>query len=120
MEVDKNRPMVYASVPDKELWKNSNKLKDSYFSLLFLSDRIKEKMGHTEYQQFSRAVAEIGEVVAFISGSFDTWCKHEDYEKWINSKNKDKTTTSTHTGAKRNGILNRKAVLYKKKNRSRY
>lgn len=87
MEVDKNRPTMYASVPDRELWKNSNKLKDSYFSLLFLSDRIKEKMPNIEYQQFSRAVAEIGEVVSFISGSFDTWCKHDDYEKWRKSKN---------------------------------
>lgn len=87
MEVDKNRPTMYASVPDRKLWENSNKLKDSYFSLLFLSDRIKEKMQNTEYQQFSRAVAEIGEVVSFISGSFDTWCKHDDYEKWRKSKN---------------------------------
>lgn len=87
MEVSKNRPTMYASVPDKELWKNSNKLKDSYFSLLFLSDRIKEKMSNQEYQQFSRTVAEIGEVVSFISGSFDTWCKKDDYEKWRKSKN---------------------------------
>lgn len=31
MEVSKNRPTMYASVPDKELWENSNKLKDSFF-----------------------------------------------------------------------------------------
>lgn len=47
-------------------------------------------MKHTEYQQFSRAVAEIGEVVSFISGSFDTWCKQEEYEKWRKSKKLEK------------------------------
>lgn len=81
MKTDEYRPVMYASVPDKQLFKNSRKLQDSFYGLLFLSERIKEKVEHTEYQQFSRAVAEIGDVVSFLNQGFETWCTQDDYKK---------------------------------------